>query len=222
MKRIAAVLLGLMMAFAACMASAEAVAAKSGDELSFDISIFSASGTDAKIGIKTNGAPVTFVRAAGGEVNDVVPPQAFDGFFALVNDDGITISADGSSISGTATGLKALANGKIGTLTFRVNGGAAPGTYTVEAYKKEGAVTVAGSLTFTISQQVAGERIPGDANMDGSVDARDALLIAKYAADWQGLTIDLENAEVNGDGSIDARDALAIAKYAAGWDVVLK
>ena len=91
MKKIVALLLGLLMVFGVCSATAEATTVNPGAELSFDISISSPSGTDAKIGIKTNGAPVTFKSATGGPTNDVVPPKAFDGFFVLVNDAGISI-----------------------------------------------------------------------------------------------------------------------------------
>ena len=151
MKKIVALLLGLLMVFGVCSAMAEATTVNPGAELSFDISISSPSGTDAKIGIKTNDAPVTFVSAAGGPANDVVPPKAFDGFFVLVNDKGISISGNGSSISGTPTGPLTLESGKVGTVTFTVNAAAQPGTYTVEAYKKAGSVTVTGSIAFTVA-----------------------------------------------------------------------
>ena len=222
MKKIVALLLGLLMVFGVCSASAEATTVNPGAELSFDISISSPSGTDAKIGIKTNGAPLTFKSAAGGPTNDVVPPKAFDGFFVLVNDAGISIPGDGGSISGTPAGPVALESGKVGTVTFTVNAAATAGTYTVEAYKKEGSITVEGSITFTVAGATSGDRLAGDANEDGKVNARDALLIAKYAAGWENLKINLVNAEVNADGKVNARDALAIAKYAAGWDIVLK
>ena len=221
MKRIAALLLGLMMVFAACTAMADTATVKPGGELSFAISLSGASGTDAKIGIDTNDAPVTFVKAVGGSANDVVPPKAFDDFFAIVNDAGITISADGSSISGNPTGPKTLANGEIGTLTFKVNSDAQPGTYTVEAYVKSGSVTVEGNMTFTVNAASTGDRLAGDANDDGDVTTRDALMIMQWIAGFD-VTINEANADCNADGDVTTRDALLIMQWIAGFDVELQ
>ena len=221
MKKIAALLLGLLMVFGVCSAMAEATTVNPGAELSFDISISSPSGTDAKIGIKTNGAPVTFKSATGGPTNDVVPPKAFDGFFVLVNDAGISIPGNGGSISGTPAGPVTLESGKVGTVTFTVNAAATAGTYTVEAYKKEGSITVTGSITFTVKAAATGDRVPGDANEDGIADIFDALLVLQYDAGWD-VTINTSNGDVNADGIADIFDALLILQYDAGWDVVLK
>lgn len=220
MKKIVALLLGLLMVFGVCSATAEAATVNPGAELSFDISISSPSGTDAKIGIKTNGAPVTFKSAAGGPTNDVVPPKAFDGFFVLVNDAGISIPGDGGSISGTPAGPVALESGKVGTVTFTVNAAATAGTYTVEAYKKEGSITVEGSITFTVAGATTGDRVPGDVNEDGEVDSMDSLLLDRYLADW-GNSINMSNADVNADGEVDSMDALLLDRYLADWDVEL-
>lgn len=219
MKRIVALLLGMLMAFAACTAMAETVTASAGDVLSFDVSISSPSGTDAKIGLKTNSAPVTFVSAVGGSVNDVVPPQAFDDFFALVNDGGITISADGSSISGTPTGPKTLESGKIGTVTFKVNSDAAAGTYTVEAYLKSGSATVDGSLTFTVTETSSSDKLLGDVNGDGKIDGRDQVRLMKYLVDDEGvIQIVRINSDMNEDGNIDGRDSIRLMKLLVSLD----
>lgn len=56
----------------------------------------------------------------------------------------------------------------------------------------------------------------GDVNNDGSVSARDALLVLKHAARLEILNDDyLSRAELNDDGRIDASDALIILKIAA-------
>ena len=222
MKKLVSLLLGLMMVFMISTAMAETVVVKPGETLEMKVSLSSASGKGAEVGIKTNDAPVTFVSAVGGDVNDTVPPKAFNDFFVVVNIEGVSIKPDGTGLSGNLNDytLSDLTDGVIGTLTFQVDADAEEGTYTVEAYKKSGSCTVTGSVTFEVK---GASRLPGDANNDGKVNARDALLIAKYAAGWQDLVINLENAEVNADGRVNARDALAIAKYAAGWeDVVLK
>ena len=222
MKKIVALLLGLLMVFGVCSATAEAATVNPGAELSFDISISSPSGTDAKIGIKTNGAPVTFKKATGGPTNDVVPPKAFDGFFVLVNDAGISIPGDGGSISGTPAGPVALESGKVGTVTFTVSDTAVAGqTYTVEAYKKDGSITVEGSITFTVAGTTTGNRVPGDANDDGVFNVIDVLLVQQKNSGWN-VTINADNADVNRDGAFNVVDVLMMLQKNSGWNVTLQ
>lgn len=222
MKKIAALLLSLLLIGAACTAAADTVVtAKPGDELTMEISIESASGNSARIGIQTNGAPVTFVKAVGGSANDTVPPRGFGGSFAVVNLSGADISADGTSLSGGNCTVDALVDGVVGKLTFLVNDDAAPGVYTLEPYKKSGSVTVKGIFTFKVEEKQTSDRVPGDVNGDGKINSRDALSIIKYAS-GQDLNINLNNADVNADGKVNSRDALVIIKYASGQDVELK
>jgi len=66
----------------------------------------------------------------------------------------------------------------------------------------------------------------GDANGDGTVNAKDALQISRYAAgkgsvfgsssdgEWEAYRF--AAADVNGDGLVNSRDALQISRYAAG------
>lgn len=222
MKKIVSLLLSLLMIFAACTAMADTVVTvQPGDELTMEVSIESASGKSAKIGIKTNDAPVTFVGATGGNVNDTVPPQEFNDYFDIVNIDDVNFTPDGSNLSGPLEAVRELEDGLIGKLTFKVNANAEPGVeYTVEAYKKSGSVTVVGSVTFMVEKVVVSDRIPGDVNDDGEVDPMDALLLDRYLADWD-VTINLSNADVNGDGEVDPMDALTLDRYLADWDVTL-
>ena len=60
----------------------------------------------------------------------------------------------------------------------------------------------------------------GDANGDGSVNARDAALLQQYIAGWDA-TLDEASADANGDGSVNARDVAMLQQYIAGWDVQL-
>lgn len=222
MKKIVALLLGLLLILAACTAVADSVVtAKPGDELTLEVSIEAASGKYAKIGIQINGAPITFVRAVGGSANDTVPPRGFGDSFAVVNLEGASISSDGSSISGSGYTVADLTAGVIGSITFRVNDDAAPGVYVVESVVKSGSSLVKGTLTFQIEEKQSQDRVPGDVNGDGNVNSRDALAILKYAS-GQEVSIILDNADVNADGNINSRDALAILKYASGQDVTLK
>ena len=61
----------------------------------------------------------------------------------------------------------------------------------------------------------------GDANGDGKIDSRDAVVIKKYVAGFTGFAIDLDAADVNADGKVDTRDAVKILKKIAGFDVTL-
>jgi CSLREA domain-containing protein len=58
--------------------------------------------------------------------------------------------------------------------------------------------------------------LPGDANGDGVIDARDAALILQFDA---GLLVFIrypEEWDVNGDGAVDSRDAALVLQYVAG------
>ncbi len=219
MKKFVARLLALVlictMGIAAASAETAAVTTSRGATLTMDVGV-SGGGKGAKIGIKTNGAPVTFAKAVGGSVNDTVPPREFADFFVVTNLDGIDISADGTSIGQGAFTVADLAEGVVGRLSFTVNADAPYGTYTVEAYLAQGSTTVTGSVTFTVV-----DRIPGDANGDGAADILDALLVLKFDAGWD-VEVNMANADVNADGSVDILDALVILQYDAGWDVELK
>ena len=61
----------------------------------------------------------------------------------------------------------------------------------------------------------------GDANGDGKIDSRDAVVIKKYVAGFTGFAIDLEASDVNADGKVDTRDAVKILKKIVGFDVTL-
>lgn len=215
MKKIVALLLSLLLFFTASVAMAETtVTVARGGKVSMDISISSASGTTAKIGIKTNSAPVTFVSAVGGSVNDTIPPQDFSDYFVVVNIDGVSLLPDGSDYDGAVGDytMSNLEDGVIGTLTFKVNADAKLGTYTVSAYKKSGSCTVTGSVKFTVT-----DRLPGDANDDGEVTTRDALVIMQWIAGFPGVTINEANANCNGDDEVTTRDALVIMQWIAGF-----
>lgn len=224
MKKIVSLLLGLLMVFAACTAMAETVTVKPGEALAMTVSLESASGKSAKVGLKTNSSPVTFVKAVGGKVNDVVPPKGFDGFFEIINDEGVTISADGTTITGEATGPVALVDGVIGTVTFAVNDDAEPGTYTVEAYKKSGSVTVVGSVTFVIEEEEVVDKLLGDVNGDGKIDGRDQVRLMRYlvAMDEEdpvtSVVIVEANSDMNEDGKFDGRDSVRLMKLLVELD----
>lgn len=220
MKKFIALMLSLLMlAGMVTMAAAEdtGVRTSRGATLTMDVAV-SGGGSVAKIGLKTNDAPVSFVSAVGGDVNDTVPPRGFSGSFVVVNLVGVSFSPDGTTVSGSTDSytVASLEAGKIGSLTFKVNDDAAFGTYTVEAYLVDGSCAVTGSLTFTVS-----DRTPGDADGSGEVDVMDALAIMQSIAGYD-VTVNAANADCNGDGAMDVMDALTIMQYIAGYDVTLQ
>jgi uncharacterized protein YjdB len=62
--------------------------------------------------------------------------------------------------------------------------------------------------------------VAGDANGDGTIDIKDAVLIAQYLAGWT-VSIGENAADCNGDGNVDIKDAVLLAQYLAGWNVTL-
>ena len=56
----------------------------------------------------------------------------------------------------------------------------------------------------------------GDVNMDGQIDADDALAILKYKAHLDVPIFDIVAADTTGEGVVDADDALAILKFKVG------
>ena len=89
--------------------------------------------------------------------------------------------------------------------------------------EKEGDLTL-GELTI-----VVGNALPGDANLDGTVDLSDAILIRQAAAtpgkygangtDVNRITAQgIKNAEVDGVAGVDGNDALRIQRWLLGLD----
>ena len=61
----------------------------------------------------------------------------------------------------------------------------------------------------------------GDADNDGAVTNRDAMMIDRLVAGWSGyaeMITDMRVADVNGDGSVNNRDAMIIDRNVAGWE----
>ena len=79
-------------------------------------------------------------------------------------------------------------------------------TYMITSGEIEGAVAV---------------KTYGDANGDGIVDSKDAVLYKKYLAGFTGLDINPDVCDVNDDGTVDSKDAVRVLQYMAGMDVIL-
>ncbi len=88
------------------------------------------------------------------------------------------------------------------------------------AFKNCSQLSKVSSYTASTEPPVA-EKVPGDVNGDGVVDANDALRVLQYSAGWN-VSLDTANADVNGNGSVDVNDAVLILRYGAGEDVTLQ
>ena len=70
----------------------------------------------------------------------------------------------------------------------------------------------------TLEKALAGSSYDsGDANMDGVLDAFDAVDILRYLAGYDNDSFSSQYADFNGDGKVDAFDAVDILRYLAGY-----
>ena len=63
--------------------------------------------------------------------------------------------------------------------------------------------------------------IKGDINLDGAVNAKDARILSRYIANWDGyadMIVEREAALLDKDASITAKDARILSRIAANWD----
>lgn len=63
-------------------------------------------------------------------------------------------------------------------------------------------------------------RMAGDANIDGTVDLRDTVAVARFLAGGWNVTIDESNADVNGDKTVNLKDVVILRRYLANWSNV--
>ena len=107
--------------------------------------------------------------------------------------------------------------------------GKAPGTTLVMAYLDNGAYALCMVTVYdpndvpddpTDDPDVPADRLPGDADQDGSVTIMDALAVLQYSVGWD-VDISMSNADVDADGSATIMDALRILQYCVGWDAEL-
>lgn len=77
-------------------------------------------------------------------------------------------------------------------------------------------VTHFSTYIITYASESESDITYGDVNGDGTVDADDSDLLAKYFAGWD-VEIDKAAADVNADGTLNRRDAMILARYLDGW-----
>jgi len=89
----------------------------------------------------------------------------------------------------------------------------------------------AGSNPFAVNVTNVVQKQPGNVNddIDNLVNAADVIMLRRYLAAWEGVTIHRGNANVNndfdghGEPVVNAADVIILRRYLAEWDgVVLK
>lgn len=220
MKKIVSLLLSLVLVSMMGTAMADTVDAgvvEPGAQLTIKIDFDAVGGYVAKIGIVTDGAPVEFVDALGGAVNDLIPPNddepnsKLNGHYMVVNMPNVTVDKNGNP-SGTDVTPAPLVAGHVANLVIEVSDTATAGTYTVYTTlvddETDDGVVVNGAVTFTVEST----RLPGDVDVDGDVDLSDIMQTARYVYSDPTLEINLLNADMDEDGSITLADIMQIAR----------
>lgn len=59
----------------------------------------------------------------------------------------------------------------------------------------------------------------GNVNKDRVVDDIDVMLLTRYLAKWDDISINLATADVNNDGFVDDLDIMILTRYLAKWNV---
>ena len=114
-------------------------------------------------------------------------------------------------------------NGEIVTLTFKVLECDAGTTDITITYEEDEIYNVnLDNVFFEIEngQIEILDYISGDVNNDGVVNIKDATLLRRYVAEWDGITVNMLAADVNRDGVVNIKDATILRRYVAEWDGV--
>jgi len=98
-------------------------------------------------------------------------------------------------------------------------------TCSPSVFDKAGTQTVTvtyGGLSVAFSVTVNSGRLVGDANNDGSVTVKDAVMIRRWLVGGWNVTINEDNADVDGDSCVTVKDVILIRRYLSeDWDVSL-
>lgn len=78
-------------------------------------------------------------------------------------------------------------------------------------------------LFLQIQESTKGQRLEdsifkGDVNADGTVDVKDAVLLAQYVGNDEGSDIAAANADLNSDGAVNTDDLTALMRFIAHLD----
>lgn len=114
--------------------------------------------------------------------------------------------------------------GTLATYTFKVlaNGTQEAATNVnltltvTNAFDKDTNDLSANAPTAAVSVEYT-DRLLGDVNGDGVVNAKDVTYLKRYNAKWSGYDVELSVGDVNKDGVINAKDVTYLKRYNAKW-----
>lgn len=112
-------------------------------------------------------------------------------------------------------------NGTAATLTFRVKNNAAVGQYPVTLTLLDAFNYDLDAVSFyTVNGAVNVDSIQiGDADGDGAVNSKDAIVLLRYLVEWPGYDelLDPLAADVDGDGEVTVADGVVLLRHLANW-----
>ena|GEM_PF-6363236 len=71
---------------------------------------------------------------------------------------------------------------------------------------------------LSLPAAAAKTKLLGDVNADGGVTVSDGVLLSRYVAKWDDITLDKDTADIDRSGEIDTADAIILSRFLAGWD----
>lgn len=74
-----------------------------------------------------------------------------------------------------------------------------------------------GTACFTISAEVTDVAEKGDANSDGTVNAKDCALLMQYINGWN-VQVDIVATDINSDSKLNNKDYVLLMRQINGWD----
>lgn len=111
-------------------------------------------------------------------------------------------------------------NGEIVTLTFKVLQSDACKTNIVVTFEEDEIYDMNLDPVFFETQNGQVEIVDfifGDVDGDGVCNIRDATILRRYVAKWDGVTVNELAADVNNDGIVNIRDATILRRHVAKW-----
>lgn len=80
------------------------------------------------------------------------------------------------------------------------------------------AMTLSALPQLTLPAHAAKTKLLGDVNSDSVVSIADSVLLARYVAKWDGITLDKDTADIDRSSKIDTKDAMILSRYLAKWN----
>lgn len=144
----------------------------------------------------------------------------------------LTSAENGSLFSGFTAGKNfawdhssnVTQDGTLATFCFDIDNAADIGEYKIEVVVRSCIDEELSDVAYSVLNGIiiiGNSRTPGDANGDGSINAKDCVVLMQYINGWD-INVTVEAADVNDDGKVNNKDYVLLVRYLNGWDVELK